>query len=168
MITQLNEFEQSLLLFAKNHYRYDGDRIEGAMVIASHIAGTSCSSANLRQVAKWLVNILVNIDRASPRALSGGMHHVLSELLDGIARNYLMPPETERQGLNYWRSVVANLLGQIAITRIKNGDDVYITMPDLDPSIQAALDLAPASLTLVRCVLKHTRPQQLNAIATAL
>lgn len=165
MINQLDTFEQSLLLLAKRQYRYEGDIVHGAMVIAGHIAGIPHSSVNLRQVAKWLVNILVSLDRTSPHALTGGLASVLSEFLEGIARNFLMPPETERPGLNYWRSVVLNLFGQITITRIKMGDSVYIDLPEPDPTIQAALDLAPTSVTIFRCWQKHS---QLTAVVGGL
>ena len=160
MMKQLNEFEQNLLLFAKNHYRYDGHRVDGAMVIVGHIAGITPSHTNLRQVAQWLVTVLVSLDRTSPHALAGGLPRVLSELLDGIARNYLMPPETERQALNYWRSVVENLLSQIAITQIKKGNDVYIAMPEPDPQIQSVLDLVATPATLFRCWKQHSLNQQ--------
>ena len=148
----LNPFEQHLLLFAKNHYHYAGDRVSGALVMVSHLAGSSIEDARPRDVAMWLVNVLVAIDRKSPQSIPGGLGHALTELLSHLAQEGEMAGEVAVQA--YWRSVVANLLSRVALTNTKAGDVVLYELPPIDPALQAALDQvaenAPAATHTVK------------------
>ena len=182
-IEPLNEFERHLLLLAKHHYRYDGDYADGARAIAGHIAGIPMKQVNFRDVAGWLVHVMVWIDRNSPHALAGGMARALTEFLDRLG-----PPvaATARPMGEYWRLVVEGLMGQIAIAKIKKNDETFYQMPVIDLAIQATLAdtivtpdniplpeaVAPTVTTISVPVITGVQvmkatPDQLNRVKTA-
>lgn len=140
----LNEFEAALLLLAKRRYRFDGDRVEGALVVVAHISGIPMEDAKLRDVAQWLLNVLVWTNKGMPAAVGGRLAPALLGVLDGLAEHSLASWPADQSLKARWHCAVGHLMGQVAITQISNGVTMYIEMPTLDPDIQAALDRANA------------------------
>ena len=135
----LNVFEQALLLYAKRRYIYNGDRIEGARILAAHIAGIPAAEVRNRDIARWLVSLLVWIDKTAPRSVNGGLRVALEDCFEHLDPSNPLYGLRERP--DYWTAVVEALLGQVTITRVMDGDQPLFEMPAEDAEIQSFLDM---------------------------
>lgn len=135
---ELGEFERNLLLYAKRQYLYEGDRKWGVRVLVGAIAGIHPEEVRYRDVARWLVNVLIWIDRSSPTSIGGGMPRALTSVFD--AMDPVRYAAFHEQTLDYWEGVVQALLGQVTITRVRHDETTLFCLPEPDPVVQMALD----------------------------